>query len=111
MPQFHIAVIVGSLRHDSFNKKLAMALPSLAPADFSFTQAQINDLPLYNQDDDPHQDHRERIDYLWLAQPTTGRQVTADRPRRWGFPRPGVHGGLAGTLSDHLALSVTLHLD
>lgn len=58
-----------------------------------------------------HQDHRERIDYLWLAQPTTGRQVTADRPRRWGFPRPGVHGGLAGTLSDHLALSVTLHLD
>ena len=56
-------------------------------------------------------DRRERIDYLWLGQPANGHQVTADRPRRWGFSRPGVHGGPAGTLSDHLALSVTLHLD
>jgi hypothetical protein len=30
MTQFHIAVIVGSLRQDSFNKKLATASPSLA---------------------------------------------------------------------------------
>jgi chromate reductase len=55
MAQFHIAVIVGSLRQDSFNKKLASALPSLAPAEFSFKQVQISDLPLYNQDDDAHQ--------------------------------------------------------
>jgi chromate reductase len=55
MTQFHIAVIVGSLRQDSFNKKLALALPSLAPAEFSFKQVQIGDLPLYNQDDDVHQ--------------------------------------------------------
>ncbi|MDR3369931.1 NAD(P)H-dependent oxidoreductase [Rhodoferax sp.] len=55
MPQFHIAVIVGSLRQDSFNKKLATALARLAPADFTFTQVQIGDLPLYNQDDDTHQ--------------------------------------------------------
>jgi chromate reductase len=32
MTQFHIAVIVGSLRQDSFNKKLATAVPRLAPA-------------------------------------------------------------------------------
>ena len=52
MQEIHIAVIVGSLRRDSLNRKLANALALLAPADFSFTQLQIGDLPLYNQDDD-----------------------------------------------------------
>ena len=52
MKEFHIAVIVGSLRRDSLNRKLANALALLAPADFSFAQLQIGDLPLYNQDDD-----------------------------------------------------------
>ncbi len=54
MSQFNIAVIVGSLRTDSFNKKLATALEKLFPADFSFTHIRIDDLPLYNQDDDGH---------------------------------------------------------
>lgn len=52
MSQFQIAVIVGSLRRDSFNRKLADAMIKLAPADFSLRQIQIGDLPLYNQDDD-----------------------------------------------------------
>ncbi len=52
MAQYQIAVVVGSLRKDSFNKKLAGALEKLFPADFSFTQVRIDDLPLYNQDDD-----------------------------------------------------------
>jgi chromate reductase len=52
MAQYNIAVIVGSLRKDSFNKKLAKALEKLFPADFSFTPVRIDDLPLYNQDDD-----------------------------------------------------------
>ena len=52
MAQFNIAVVVGSLRKDSFNKKLAAALEKLFPADFSFTHVRIDDLPLYNQDDD-----------------------------------------------------------
>ncbi|HEX2825830.1 MAG TPA: NAD(P)H-dependent oxidoreductase [Burkholderiales bacterium] len=47
-----IAVLVGSLRRDSFNRRLASALMKLAPSDFSFTQLQIGDLPLYDQDDD-----------------------------------------------------------
>lgn len=55
MSQFQIAVIVGSLRRDSFNRKLATALAKLAPADFSFKQLEIGDLPLYNQDDDAKQ--------------------------------------------------------
>ena len=52
MSQYQIAVIVGSLRKDSFNRKLANAIIKLAPPEFSFKQAQIGDLPLYNQDDD-----------------------------------------------------------
>lgn len=51
MPQIRIAVIVGSLRRDSFNRKLADALSGLAP-DVEFTQLRIDDLPPYNQDDD-----------------------------------------------------------
>lgn len=55
MSQYQIAVVVGSLRKDSFNRKLATAIVKLAPADFSFKQLEIGDLPLYNQDDDSHQ--------------------------------------------------------
>ncbi|HAT31031.1 MAG TPA: NADPH-dependent FMN reductase [Janthinobacterium sp.] len=52
MSQYHIAVVVGSLRKDSFNRKLASAIAKLAPAHFSFTQVEIGDLPLYSQDND-----------------------------------------------------------
>ncbi len=52
MSQYPIAVVVGSLRKDSFNRKLATALAKLAPPEFSFRQVKIDDLPLYNQDDD-----------------------------------------------------------
>ena len=51
MAKTRLAVIVGSLRKDSFNRKLADALPGLAP-DVEFTQLRIDDLPPYNQDDD-----------------------------------------------------------
>lgn len=52
MAHYAIAVIVGSLRHDSLNRRLADALARLAPPDFSFRQLVIGDLPLYDQDDD-----------------------------------------------------------
>ncbi len=55
MTQYDIAVIVGSLRKDSFNRKLARGLVKLAPADFKFKDVQIDDLPLYNQDEDANQ--------------------------------------------------------
>jgi hypothetical protein len=53
--QHQIAVVIGSLRRDSFNRKLATAVVKLAPPEFSFKQVQIGDLPLYNQDDDARQ--------------------------------------------------------
>jgi chromate reductase, NAD(P)H dehydrogenase (quinone) len=52
MKHIKIAVIVGSLRRDSFNRKLANELVKLAPSEFLFNQVRIDDLPLYNQDDD-----------------------------------------------------------
>ncbi len=52
MTQYNIAVITGSLRRDLFNRKLGHGLIKLAPAEFSFQEVQIGDLPLYNQDDD-----------------------------------------------------------
>lgn len=55
MATYKIAVIVGSLRKESFNRKLAEAVVKLAPAEFTFQQARIDDLPLYNQDDDTNQ--------------------------------------------------------
>ena len=50
MSQYPIAVIVGSLRRDSFNRKLAKAVEKLFPSDFSFEHVSIGDLPLYDQD-------------------------------------------------------------
>jgi chromate reductase, NAD(P)H dehydrogenase (quinone) len=52
MAQTRIALVIGSLRKDSINRKLATALAALGPQDFSFEHLRIDDLPLYNQDDD-----------------------------------------------------------
>jgi chromate reductase len=52
MTQYQIAVIVGSLRKDSLNRKMANAIVKLAPPEFSFKQLEIGDLPPYNQDDE-----------------------------------------------------------
>ncbi len=52
MPEYTIAVIVGSLRNESLNRKLAQAVIKLAPQEFTFKMSEIGDLPLYNQDDD-----------------------------------------------------------
>lgn len=55
MATYQIGVIVGSLRKDSFNKKLASELIKFAPTEFNCKFLNIADLPLYNQDDDANQ--------------------------------------------------------
>jgi chromate reductase len=45
-----IAVIIGSLRKESFNRKIALALMSLAPATLEMEIVEIGQLPIYNQD-------------------------------------------------------------
>src|SRR5262245_9937244 len=45
-----IAVVVGSNRRDSLNRKLARALAQLGAGKLDVTWPRIDDLPLYNQD-------------------------------------------------------------
>jgi len=47
-----VAVVVGSLRKDSLNRKMAKALAAMAPPTLSLEIVEIGQLPLYNQDDD-----------------------------------------------------------
>src|SRR5271167_3510170 len=49
---YDVAVIVGSLRKDSVNRKVANALAELAPAELKLSIVEIGQLPLYNQDGD-----------------------------------------------------------
>ncbi len=48
-----IGVVVGSIRRNSINRKLARAVIKLMPADFECEMLRIDDLPVYNQDLDP----------------------------------------------------------
>lgn len=45
-----VAVIVGSLRKGSFNRKAAHALAKLAPSNLRLEIVEIGDLPLYDED-------------------------------------------------------------
>ncbi|MCU1752262.1 NADPH-dependent FMN reductase [Pseudomonas sp. 6D_7.1_Bac1] len=49
---YTIAVLVGSLRKQSINRKVALALAELAPANLRLNIVEIGDLPLYNEDID-----------------------------------------------------------
>jgi chromate reductase, NAD(P)H dehydrogenase (quinone) len=50
MAKPHLAVVVGSNRRDSINRKLALALGELAKFQFEVEFVRIDDLPMYNQD-------------------------------------------------------------
>lgn len=52
MERKKIGLIAGSLRRESYSKKLAENMISLAPADFEFIMVNIADLPVFNQDFD-----------------------------------------------------------
>jgi chromate reductase len=45
-----IGVLVGSLRKDSFSRKIARALIALSPASFEMEEIEIGELSFYNQD-------------------------------------------------------------
>ena len=52
-PPYTVGFFVGSLATASINRKLAMALIKLAPAELEFTEIPIKNLPLYSYDYDP----------------------------------------------------------
>lgn len=47
---YTIAVLVGSLRKESINRKVAQSLAQLAPANLKLSIVEIGELPLYNED-------------------------------------------------------------
>lgn len=80
-----VAVIVGSLRKDSINRKVANALAELAPQGLKLTIVEIGHLQIYNQDvdDKPPAEwtaFRERIraaDAVLFVTPEHNRSVPA----------------------------------
>lgn len=63
-----IAVLAGSLRNESLNRKMAMELSRLAPDTMDLEIIEIGDLPLYNED------------------------LDEDPPRKWTKFRNRIHG-------------------
>src|SRR3954467_5307729 len=80
-----VAVIVGSLRKDSINRKVANALAEFAPATLKLSIIEIGYLPIYNQDGDENPpaawtQFRERIkaaDAVLFVTPEHNRSVPA----------------------------------
>ena len=78
-----IAVIVGSLRKESFTRKVAKSLMLLAPPTLDMEIVEIGQLAMYNQDDDPsppptYTEFRERIrscDGILFCTPEYNRSV------------------------------------
>jgi chromate reductase, NAD(P)H dehydrogenase (quinone) len=52
MAKLRLGIIVGSTRRDSINRKFAQALAKLGANAFDATFLKIDDLPLYNQDNE-----------------------------------------------------------
>ena len=52
MPSYKIAILVGSLRKDSINRKVARSMCTITGDNFDCDLIEIGDLPLYNQDYD-----------------------------------------------------------
>ena len=83
---YTVAVLVGSLRKASINRKLALALADLAPASLKLQIVEIGDLPLYNEDIDidpapaPYSRFRDQLqaaDAVLFVTPEYNRSIPA----------------------------------
>jgi chromate reductase, NAD(P)H dehydrogenase (quinone) len=80
-----VVVLVGSLRKDSFNRKMAQALRELAPPSLALEIVEIGQLPLYNQDEDANppaawtafRDRVRKADAVLFVTPEYNRSVPA----------------------------------
>ena len=108
-----IAVIVGSNRRDSLNRKLAEALAKLGAGKFEPKFVRIDDLPMYNQDNEGtlpaevvrFKDEITRADGVLIVTPEHNRSIPAalNNAIHWGarpFGKsvwPGKPGFITGT--------------
>ena len=122
-----IGYVIGSLRKESHNRKLANALIKLGPPDFNFKELRIGDLPLYNQDDDRSQapevqrfkSELRAVDAVMFVTPEYNRSIpgvlknaldNASRPygqNAWAGKPAGIIGASVGAISTAVA---QLHL-
>ena len=122
-----IGYVIGSLRKESHNRKLANALIKLGPPDFNFKELRIGDLPLYNQDDDRSQapevqrfkSELRAVDAVMFVTPEYNRSIpgvlknaldNASRPygqNAWAGKPAGIIGASIGSISTAVA---QLHL-
>lgn len=82
-----IGILVGSLRKESFSKKISKAILAMAPQGFEFRIISLADLPIYNQDfDDDNKvpqaitlfrEEMVKVDGILLITPEYNRSVPA----------------------------------
>lgn len=81
-----IGIIVGSLRKESFSKKLALNMLELFPSGYEAVMVDISNLPLYNQDFDfadtpasykPFRDTISSLDGVLFVTPEHNRSIPA----------------------------------
>lgn len=124
MPK-QIGYIVGSLRKESINRKLANAVIRLGPPDFTFKELRIGDLPLYDQDQDHAQapevqrlkSELRAVDAVIFFTPEYNRSIpgvlknaldNASRPygqSAWAGKPAGILGASIGPISTAVAQS------
>ena len=63
MNNINVAVIVGSLRKESFSKKIALAIKDVSPKNLNFELIDISQIEMYNQD----LEAEKREPESWLA--------------------------------------------
>ena len=83
---YRVAVLVGSLRKASINRRIALALAELAPPSLKLNIVEIGELPLYNEDIDivpppaayrTFRDQLKASDALLFVTPEYNRSVPA----------------------------------
>jgi len=85
MAKPHVAIVVGSNRRDSINRKLALALAKLGADKFEANIVRIDDLPMYNQDNENdlppevvrYKNELSRADGILIVTPEHDRSIPA----------------------------------
>ena len=114
MPKVNVAVVVGSNRRDSINRKLAQALSRLAPPELEMSEISFKDLPIYSYDYDANyppagkafKDAIAAVDAVLFVTPEHNRSIPAAIKNAidWGSRPPG-HNNWVGKPSGIVGIS------
>ena len=111
---YDVAVLVGSLRQESLNRKLALALQRLAPPELRLQIVEIGQLPFYNEDEAaspppsyaPFRSRIQAADALLFCSPEYNRSIPAVLKNALDVgSRPYGHNAFGGKPAAVLTLS------